>query len=174
MPVNLSFMGRMGTMVVLRPGWNVTSKRTQMSRIEIIQTGSAIKNQIPQPGAGDMFCKAMRFCGEAIGDAAPPMLEAKAMPRRRALDISESAGRFRRIGWIMEKQRTGAATLLIHMLANMATNMLVMSTVLGLVPALLRTKVAIILAMLYLDRAAAMVKPPSKSMITGVHMAEKT
>lgn len=102
------------------------------------------------------------------------MLEANAMPSSRALDMSESDGRFRKIGWMMEKQRTGAATLLIHMLANIATNMLVIKTVRGLVPALLRTNVAIILAMLYLESAAAMVKPPSKSIMTGVHIAEKT
>lgn len=61
--------------------------------------------------------------------------------------------------------------MLIHMLANIETNMLVSKTLRGLVPALLSTKVASIFAMLYLDRAAAMVKPPSSSMITGVHMA---
>jgi len=71
------------------------------------------------------------------------------------------------------KQSTGAATLLIHMLANIATPIHVSSTVLGLVPALLKVKVAIIFAMLYLLSAAAMVKPPSNSMITGVHMAAK-
>jgi hypothetical protein len=60
------------------------------------------------------------------------------------------------------------------MLANMATNMLVKRTVRGFVPALLRTKVAIILAMLYFDKAAAIVKPPSKSMMTGVHIEAKT
>jgi hypothetical protein len=75
---------------------------------------------------------------------------------------------------MIEKHRTGAATLLIHMLANMATNMLVSRTVLGFVPALLKTKVAIIFAMLYLERAAAMVKPPRSSIMTGVHMAAKT
>jgi hypothetical protein len=75
---------------------------------------------------------------------------------------------------MIEKHSTGAATLLIHILANIATNMLVRRTVLGLVPALLRTKVAIIFAILYLDKAAAIVKPPSRSMMTGVHMAEKT
>lgn len=74
----------------------------------------------------------------------------------------------------MEKHSTGAATLLIHMLANMATNMLVISTFRGLVPALLSTNVAIILAMLYFDSAAAIVKPPSSSMMTGVHIAAKT
>jgi hypothetical protein len=75
---------------------------------------------------------------------------------------------------MMEKHNTGAATLLIHMLANIATNIFVRRTVLGFVPALLRTNVAIILAMLYLDSAAAIVKPPRRSMMTGVHMAEKT
>jgi hypothetical protein len=75
---------------------------------------------------------------------------------------------------MMEKQSTGAATLLIHMLANMATNMFVSSTVRGFVPALLSTKVAIIFAMLYFDSAAAIVKPPRRSMMTGVHMAAKT
>ena len=64
--------------------------------------------------------------------------------------------------------------MLIHMLANMATNMLVTSTVRGFVPALLRTKVAMIFAILYLDKAAAIVKPPRRSMMTGVHMAAKT
>jgi uncharacterized membrane protein (DUF485 family) len=73
----------------------------------------------------------------------------------------------------MLKHRTGAATLLIHMLANMATPMHVKSTVRGLVPALLKVKVAIIFAMLYLLSAAAIVKPPSSSMITGVHIAAK-
>jgi len=72
----------------------------------------------------------------------------------------------------MEKHRTGAATLLIHMLANVATNMLVRRTVLALVPALLSTKVAILFAMLYFDKAAAMVKPPRSSIMTGSHMAE--
>jgi hypothetical protein len=81
--------------------------------------------------------------------------------------------RNRRLTEIMEKHNTGAATLLIHMLAKAATNMLVTRTVRGLVPALLRTNVAIRLAISYFDSAAAMVKPPSRSMMTGVHMAPK-
>lgn len=74
---------------------------------------------------------------------------------------------------MIEKHKTGAATLLIHILAKAATNMLVMRTVLGLVPALLRTKVAILLAISYLESAAATVNPPSNNMMTGVHIAEK-
>lgn len=73
----------------------------------------------------------------------------------------------------MEKHNTGAATLLIHILANIATNMHASRTLRGRVPALLSTKVAIILAMLYLDNAAAIVNPPRRSMMTGVHMAPK-
>jgi hypothetical protein len=72
---------------------------------------------------------------------------------------------------MIEKHKTGAATLLIHMLAKAATNMFVTSTIRGFVPALLSTKVAILFAMSYFDSAAAMVKPPSRSMIVGVHMA---
>ena len=127
-----------------------------------------------------------------MGEAAPPIFDARAMPRIKALEKLESAGRLRRIGfgnemsmslmkvkgywltWMMEKQRTGAATLLIHMLATRATNIFVISTVRGRVPALLSTNVAISFAMEYFDKAAAMVKPPSNSIITGVHMAEKT
>jgi hypothetical protein len=75
--------------------------------------------------------------------------------------------------WMILKHNTGAATLLIHMLANMATPIHVNRTVLGLVPALLKVKVAIIFAMLYLLSAAAIVKPPSSNMITGVHIAAK-
>jgi hypothetical protein len=75
--------------------------------------------------------------------------------------------------WMMDRHSTGAATLLIHILANAATNILVMRTVLGLVPALLKTNVAILFAISYLDNAAATVKPPRSSMITGVHIAAK-
>ncbi len=160
-------------MVVFLPGRKVTSRSSQISRIVMIHTGSAMKNQIPQPGWGSMFWRAIRFCGLAIGDAAPPILDARAMPRMSAFDMSLSLGRFLRIGWIILKHSTGAATLEIHIEANIATPMAVNSTVLGFVPAFERTKVAIILAMLYLLRAAAMVKPPSSNMMTGVHMAAK-
>jgi hypothetical protein len=71
---------------------------------------------------------------------------------------------------MMDKHKTGAATLLIHMLANAATNIFVTRTVRGLVPALLRTKVASLFAMSYFDKAAAIVKPPRSSIITGVHI----
>lgn len=39
------------------------------------------------------------FCGEAMGEAAPPILEARAIPRMRALEKLESEGKLRRSGW---------------------------------------------------------------------------
>ena len=100
-PVNLSLSGRIGTMVVPRPGWKVTRRRSQIRTMEMMQTGSATKNHTPQEGSGCMFWRAMRFWGEAIGEAAPPMLEERAMPRRSALVIFESAGRLRRMGCLI-------------------------------------------------------------------------
>ena len=99
-PVNLSFIGRMGTIVVFLPGWKVMRSSTQIMRMVRIQTGKATKNQIPHPGGGAMFCNAMRFCGEAIGDAAPPMFEDRAIPRSRALVMLLSDGRLRRMGYV--------------------------------------------------------------------------
>ena len=75
---------------------------------------------------------------------------------------------------MIEKHKTGAATLLIHILAINATNMLVSKTVRGRVPALLSTNVAINFAIEYFESAAAIVKPPSNSMMTGVHIAANT
>lgn len=60
------------------------------------------------------------------------------------------------------------------MLRNMLTNMFVRRTTCGFVPALLRTNIAIRRAMSYFDKAAAMVKPPSRSIMTGVHIDANT
>lgn len=173
-PVKRSLIGRMGTIVVFFPGCSVTRSITQMRMMERTETGSAMKNHVPQFGAGAMFCSAMRFCGLAMGLAMPPMLLARAIPNNRALLMLLSRGRFRSIGLMMLKQSTGAATFDIHMLRKVATNIFVKSTVRGRVPALERTKVAMIFAMLYLDSAAAIVKPPRSSIMTGVHIAAKT
>jgi hypothetical protein len=177
----------MGTIVVPLPGRNEIKSKTHMRRIELTPTGMVMKNQVPHDGPDFISPTATIFCGDAIGESIPPMLEARAMPRIKAFDMFESAGRLRSIGWsvsliqfddakltwIIEKHNTGAATLLIHMLANAATNMLVTRTARGFVPALLRTNVAILFAISYLESAAAMVNPPSSSIITGDHIAGK-
>lgn len=85
-------------MVVPRPGWNVTTRRPQINNIEIMQTGSAMKNHVPQLTLGCMFCRAMMFWGDAIGEAAPPTLAARAIPKTKALANFESGGRFRSSG----------------------------------------------------------------------------
>lgn len=41
----------------------------------------------------------MMFCGEAIGEAAPPIFEASAIPSMSAFEKLESAGRFRSSGY---------------------------------------------------------------------------
>jgi hypothetical protein len=108
-----------------------------------------------------------------MGLAMPPMLLANAIPKIKVLAKGLSGGRFRNTGWIIEKHKTGAATLEIHMLAIIATNMFMRRTLRALVPALERMYVAMECAIWYFDSAAAMAKPPRRSMMTGVHIAEK-
>lgn len=60
--------------------------------------------------------------------------------------------------------------MLIHMLAKHATHMYARRTLLGFVPASERTLVARTLSMFCLLRAAARVKPPSRSMMVGLNI----
>ena len=53
-------------------------RRIQISRIEMIFTGIAMKNQTAHEGCGDMIASAMIFCGEAMGESMPPTFEARA------------------------------------------------------------------------------------------------
>jgi hypothetical protein len=61
---------------------------------------------------------------------------------------------------------------LIHMLAKHATPMTASSTTLGRVPAKLSTRVINTRSMFVLETAAAIVKPPMRSMIVGENMTE--
>ena len=70
----------------------------QIRRMEMMPTGNAMKNQVPQVGGGFIIWMATMFCGDAIGESIPPMFDASAMPRMRALDICESEGKFRSMG----------------------------------------------------------------------------
>ena len=67
--------------------------------MEMMQTGRATRNQTPQLGSGRIFWRAMIFWGEAIGEAAPPILEANAMPSMSAFEKLESDGKFLSNGW---------------------------------------------------------------------------
>lgn len=71
------------------------------------------------------------------------------------------------------KQRVGAATLLIHMLAKHATPMNARRTVLGRSPATLSTRVMSTRSIAVLLSADAIVKPPMRSIIVGENMTEK-
>ena len=68
-------------------------------------------------------------------------------PMTSDLEVLSPVSSVLKIGCRREKQRAGAATLEIHMLANMATNMEANSTWLGFCPTFSRTQVAIALAM---------------------------
>lgn len=70
------------------------------------------------------------------------------------------------------KHNVGAATLLIHMLAKQLTPMKAKSTVLGLVPARLKTLVIITRSMFVFDSAEEIVKPPMRSIIVGENITE--
>lgn len=71
------------------------------------------------------------------------------------------------------KHSVGAATLLIHMLAKQDTPINESSTVLGRVPAKLRTRVISTRSILVLLNADAIVNPPMRSMMVGENMTEK-
>jgi hypothetical protein len=73
----------------------------------------------------------------------------------------------------MGKRRTCNVTHLIHMLAKHATLMTASSTTLGRVPAKLSTRVINTRSMFVLESAAAIVKPPMRSMIVGENITEK-
>lgn len=67
--------------------------------MDIMPTGSAMKSHWIQLGSVIMVSMAMRFCGDAIGESMPPILDASAIPRIRAFDIFESDGRLRSMGY---------------------------------------------------------------------------
>mmetsp|Transcript_19139 Transcript_19139/g.53589 ORF Transcript_19139/g.53589 Transcript_19139/m.53589 type:complete len:302 (+) Transcript_19139:1429-2334(+) len=139
-------------------------------------TGSATANQDSQLGGNpsmDMRSMAKMFWGEEMGLVMPPMLDASATPMTRLLAKGVVTSMVRRMGWNSEKHSTGAATLEIHMDAKAATNMDASSTFRGTLPTRESTATAICFAMKCLDKAAAMEKPPSSSMVTWENMAWK-
>lgn len=73
-----------------------------------------------------------------------------------------------------EKQRTGVATLLIHIHKKVARYMLTRMTIQGLDPALLNTFEANALAMPCLLKEAAIAKPPSSTIMVSLNMELNT
>lgn len=59
-----------------------------------------MKSHCIQLGSVIMISMAMRFCGEAMGESIPPMLDARAIPRIRAFDMFESDGKLRSMGFV--------------------------------------------------------------------------
>lgn len=101
-PVKRSLTGRIGEIVVPRPGWKVTSKSSQIKTIEMAPTGMTMKNHCNHVGSGCMMPIATTFCGDAMGESMPPIFDARAMPMITAFDMFESDGRVRNMGSMME------------------------------------------------------------------------
>ena len=82
-----------------------------MKKIEVEATGIEPANQPNQEIGGFMYSRAMRFWGEEIGEAIPPMFEARAIPRMSDFEKGDLAGRVRRIGYnrwtVSRKDRRG-------------------------------------------------------------------
>ena len=124
-----------------------------------------IQKWLHEPGAGVTWewcilarSRRANFCTSA-------WLQGGCLPRTRLLAKLWPEGSVRRIGCSSEKHSTGAATLVIHMEANVATSILAISTYCGLEDTLDSTQVAMRLAMKCLVKALAMAKPPSSSMM---------
>lgn len=69
-----------------------------MKKMEVEATGMDTANQPSQEMGGFMYSRAMRFCGDEMGDAIPPMLDARAIPRMSALEKDDLEGSVRRMG----------------------------------------------------------------------------
>ena len=74
------------------------SSPSQIMKLPTMHRGTATINHCAHDGGGDMFWMAMMFCGDEMGDAMPPKLEAKAIPRIRHEPNVESTGSVRKIG----------------------------------------------------------------------------
>lgn len=72
--------------------------RSQIKTTVRAETGIATANHDSHDRGGSMYSKAIRFCGEEMGDDWPPMLDARAMPRMRGLLNDDLGGKVRRIG----------------------------------------------------------------------------
>jgi hypothetical protein len=70
----------------------------QVVMIVKAEIGIPIENQTIQDGGGLMYESAIRFCGEAIGEACPPMSAANAIPKMRDLVYGDRVGIVLKIG----------------------------------------------------------------------------
>lgn len=97
--VNGSLLTLTGLMTTFEPPARYDQRRiSQMQTTEVNETGIETLNQPIQEMGGFMYSSAMRFCGDEMGEAIPPMLEARAMPRMSAFENGDLDGRVRRMG----------------------------------------------------------------------------
>jgi hypothetical protein len=115
-------------------------------------------------------------CQRAKGEAEPTESE------RTRTSVKQSVGAATLLGARTNEVKargtatvgTGKSTHLIHMLAKHATPITASSTTLGRVPAKLSTRVINTRSIFVFESAAAIVKPPMRSIIVGENITEKT
>ena len=69
-----------------------------MAKTQMTLTGIDTTNHSPQDGVGCKLPNAKIFCGDAIGDAIPPTLEANVIPQIKAFEYPQDEGNNLRIG----------------------------------------------------------------------------
>lgn len=75
-----------------------------MKKIDAEATGMETANHPSQEIGGFIYSRAIKFWGDEIGEAIPPMLDAKAIPRMSDFEKGDFAGRVRRIGCTMRSE----------------------------------------------------------------------
>ena len=148
-------------------------------------TGIETRNHLPQSNCGFIAPKAIRFCGDEMGDERPPMFALRAIPNTSAGPKGALCGRVRRMGRTREKQSVGAATFEIHIEEKHETSIMLRRTRVGdppPPPPLLplarplcppppppevydNTRVIRILSIAVLESAEEMVNPPMRSIM---------
>lgn len=69
-----------------------------MKKIEVEATGIETANQPSHEMGGFIYSNAIKFCGEEMGEAIPPIFDASAIPRMSDLEKGDFAGSVRKIG----------------------------------------------------------------------------
>ena len=79
------------------------SRRPQIRWIEMRDTGIETRNHLPQSNCRFITPKAIRFCGDEMGDERPSMFALRAIPNTSAGPKGALCGRVRRMGQTREK-----------------------------------------------------------------------
>lgn len=80
----------------------LNKRMTQIPKMQSTDTGMATINHVVHEGVGFIIPIDMMFCGDAIGEDIPPMLEAKAIPKINDFAYLQFLGNVLNRGWMIE------------------------------------------------------------------------